>query len=377
MKKKCFSIIFIILTTNLSAKVNTPSTTFHLKKIIEQNSKKDIYSDLARFVQNSNPSRLVGTIGHEKSHQYLLQEIKNFDNKNLGELVAKEIPVQAEIGKKLYQNDFDEKVKNVLPPTDPQYKKWLDFTNYMIGQIDSVKQFPVKNISWEKKGINSKKTLVVTAHYDTVTYNKDTLRINNQEAMPGADYNASGVTIALQLIKIFSQIDLNYNLRVVFLDYQAFGFLGAYEEAEELKKRVTAGEEVLGVINLEMLGFDSKFFDKEKKNYNMKVYFRSPDKAGSRSDLNLSLSLQQLGKKFNSKIQFEPVNNNFSQSDQFRFWDANLGAICYSQNWENDFNEKNYQTSQDIPETINQDTFYAAYVFLSGAIGSKLLDLVK
>ena len=56
--------------------------------------------------------------------------------------------------------------------------------------------------------------------------------------------------------------------------------------------------------------------------------------------------------------------NNFNNSDHFRFWDVGIPAIALTQNWEDDFNTK-YQTGNDFPETINQETFYNAYQFIA------------
>ncbi len=185
--------------------------------------------------------------------------------------------------------------------------------------------------------------------------------------MPGANYNGSGVIIALSLIKILSQIDLNYSVQIVFLDWQGVGFLGSYRYGQELKK---SGKEILGFLNLEMLGQDTTFFDKSKMTGNMNVYCRPKDQS-------FIESLNKLGNKMTDKVKFTIRPVGFANSDNIRLWDQGFLGGTFTQNWEDDFNPKFYQTPQDTPETLNQTTLYEAFKFLGGSVLGTLLDLVK
>src|SRR5690606_15872042 len=102
------------------------------------------------------------------------------------------------------------KVEGKIPETHPEYQKWLKFTQYMKNFAEAKKSNPVTNIIWEKSGLKTDKVLVVVAHYDTISHDKNTFLINEKESMPGANYNASGVAVALGLIKTLAQTDLNY-----------------------------------------------------------------------------------------------------------------------------------------------------------------------
>ena len=232
---------------------------------------------------------------------------------------------------------------------------------------EKLKSVNGKNIIWQKAGIDSSKVLVVTAHYDTISHHKESLLINEQEAMPGANFNASGVVVALKLIQVLSQIDLNYSVQVVFLDWQGIGFLGSWYHAQQLKKST---QTILGVVNLEMLGQDTSFFDKTKKTGNMGVYYRPQDEAFIRK-------LTQHGEKINQQVSFELKPVGFANSDNFRYWDQGILAGTFTQNWEMDFNPKFYQTPQDTSETLNQQTLYNGYQYIGGAVIGVLLDLTK
>jgi Zn-dependent M28 family amino/carboxypeptidase len=231
------------------------------------------------------------------------------------------------------------------------------------------KDVPVQNMTWEKAGKSPDKLLIVTAHYDTISHDKKTLLVKENESMPGANYNASGVAVALGLIKVLSQIDLNYSVRVVFLDWQGIGFHGSSQYAKELKG---LGKDILGVINLEMLGQDTSFFDKTKKNGNMSVYLRNLD-----DEARWVKKLTEHGGKITQKVTFEMKPNGFENSDNFRFWEQGFFSATFSQNWEDDFNPKFYQTSQDTSETLNHETLLHSYQYVGGAVIGSLLDLTK
>ncbi|WP_408096242.1 M28 family metallopeptidase [Peredibacter sp. HCB2-198] len=346
-----------------------PSTYFQLKSDLQQVSNKNLVEWVNTFVKASAPSRMVGMPGHEKARNYLLETIEKLDPKKTGKLSMNSVSPEVDTVKKFYQKDFDEKVEGKIPKGSPDYMKWQKFTAYMQNLANSQKNNQVENIVWEKPGINTHRVLVVTAHYDTISHDPKTLLVKSNEAMPGANYNASGVAVALGLIKTMAQFDLNYSVQVVFLDWQGIGFHGSELYARELKKN---GKEVLGVVNLEMLGQDSSFFDKTKKTGNMSIYLRD-----NADEARWVSKLLEHGKKITTKVTFEAKPNGFENSDNFRFWEQGFMSATFSQNWEDDFNPKFYQTAQDTPETLNHETLWHAYQYVGGAVIGTLLDLTK
>lgn len=362
-------ITLSIFSLALNVEARAPGTYSQLKTDLQKVSTRNLVEWVNSLVKVSAPSRMVGLPGHDKARDFLTETIKTLDPKNSGSLIISSSPSETEAIKKFYQKDFDEKVEGKIPRTNPDYQKWQRFTSHMQNLAEAKKTAPVQNITWEKAGINSKKILVITAHYDTISHDKTTMLVKENEPMPGANYNASGVAVALGLIKTLAQIDLNYSVRVVFLDWQGIGFHGSYLYAKELKN---LGKEVMGVVNLEMLGQDTSFFDKTKKSGNMVVYLRD---LGDES--RWVSKLTEHGKKITSKVSFEMKANGFENSDNFRFWEQGLLSATFSQNWEDDFTPKFYQTSQDTAETLNHETLWHAYQYVGGAVGGTLLDLTK
>jgi hypothetical protein len=362
-------ITLSIFSLTLNAHARAPGSYTQLKSELQKVSTRNLVEWINTLIKVSAPSRMVGLPGHDKARDFLSDTIKNFDPKNSGSLTITSSPTDIIVVKNFYQKDFDEKVGGKIPKSNPDYQKWLRFTSSMQNLAETKKASPVQNIIWEKAGLNAKKILVITAHYDTISHDKSTFLVNEKEPMPGANYNGSGVVVALGLIKTMAQIDLNYSVQVVFLDWQGIGFYGSHVHARELKN---SGKEILGVVNLEMLGQDTSFFDKTKKNGNMVVYLRNLT-----DETKWVTKLTEHGQKMTSKVSFEIKPIGFENSDNFRFWEQGHRAATFSQNWEEDFNPKFYQTSQDTPETLNHETLWHAYQYVGGAVIGTLLDLTK
>ena len=358
-----------IFSLSLGTWAKAPSTYSQVRNELQKVSQKELIFWVNTIVTNSLPSRMVGKPGHLKTRTYLMQSLQKIDAKNTGKILTVNFAADMNEIKSFYQKDFDQKVEGKIPPTNPEYQKWKRFTLYIQALGEKLKETKGENIIWEKAGLDSTKMLVITAHYDTISVDPNTLMVKENEAMPGANYNASGMAVALGLIKTLSTIDLNYSVQVAFLDWQGIGYLGSRQYAGDLK---SSGKKIIGVMNLEMLGQDTSFFDKTKKTGNMSVYSRDLTE-----EVKWANKLTELGSRVNDGVKFEIKANNFDQSDTFRFWEKDIPAVTFSQNWEDDFNPKFYQTSLDTPETLNHETLYKSYQYIGGAALGTLLDITK
>lgn len=363
------SLITLLIFSSTSLFARAPGNLAQLKTDLQKVSQREMISWVNGLVNTSAPSRMVGLPGHSRARDFIVAELKKLDPKNSGTLVITNQKPDIEAIRRFYQNDFDQKVEGKIPATHPEYKKWLRFTTFMQSLAERRKDTPVENISWEKQGINPKKLLVITAHYDTISHDKNSLLVNETDTMPGANYNASGVAVALGLVKTLASIDLNYSVQVVFLDWQGIGFHGSEIFARELK---SSGKEVMGVLNLEMIGQDTSFFDKTKKTGNLCVYT-----SGNEDEIRWTKKLMDHGPKMTSKVSFELKSQGFENSDNIRFSEQGFRVATFSQNWEDDFNPKFYQTAQDTAETLNHETLWHAYQYVGGSAIGTLLDLTK
>lgn len=366
------SVLFFYSANSIAASSKNLNSVYKLKKYISSIKKKELMHSLRMIVYKSKPNRFYGTPGHKNIQNLLIETLMSYKKDELTSIKIDEFKLDLTVGKQLYQSDFDTKIVPAYKPQSEEYKKWNKFNKYMQSMIESKKDVIGKNIIWERQG-ESDKTLVITAHYDTVSHDPKSLEIDQLAHMPGADYNASSVSILLGLVKLLSPLPLKHSVKIVFLDAQSLGFLGAYDYAKKLKKQ---SDKIVGVINLEMLGHDSKHFDTQKKHRNFKVYARDSKKDPEQTDINLYQNYSQLAKKSNQSIRFNLERNNFNNSDNFRFWEQGIPALTFTQNWEDDFNKK-YQSKNDFPETINQSTLFHAFKYLAIATLGFTQDVKK
>jgi hypothetical protein len=353
-----------------------PKNFYKLKQNISLIKKRDVVGELRKFVKESRPSRIVGSPGHTKASQYLVKRIRELDKDPQNVVYVEKFKPDIDHAKRSYQRDFDKEIKGKYQKTNPLYKKWSGFTASMKNALEKRRGIIGRNIVWEKKGrLAPNDLIIIGAHYDTIANKKESLVLDETAAMPGADDNGSGVAIGLSLIQILSKMQLPKTVRVVFFDWEEFGFLGSRgyvsEHLSELKKR-----NFLGYINLEMLGHDSKVKDTEKRYGNMKAYIRKKGEVGHELDKNFVDRLVAMGKKAQPSIKFTVEANSFNRSDHINFWENGLAGVTFTQNWESDFNQSRYHSSNDFVETINANTLYRSYVFLGGAIGSLAFDFL-
>lgn len=82
--------------------------------------------------------------------------------------------------------------------------------------------------------------ILIGAHYDAVP------------GTPGADDNATGVAVLLEMAEVFASHPLNYPVRLVAFDLEEYGLLGSTAYAKYLKDKQ---EKLRLMLSLEMLGY--------------------------------------------------------------------------------------------------------------------------
>ncbi len=107
--------------------------------------------------------------------------------------------------------------------------------------------YNLKNIACDKLG-STNNTIVVSAHYDSRTED-----INDSEGRaPGADDNASGVSVLLEVARILSKLSLEHSISFVLFSGEEQGKWGSKYYADFIDKTDT---DLDLLINLDMVGF--------------------------------------------------------------------------------------------------------------------------
>ncbi len=388
LKSSIFINLSFSLLFSLSAKAthfdipvakykSTPTKVYDIKTNISLIKKDKLVEQLRLFVKSTRPSRLIGTPGHKMAQDFILESIKDMemDTKNL--TMVDTFSPDVEFAKKMYWDDFNKQIKMAYRPEDEPYKLWLKYTQNITSFIDSHKADKGKNILWEKRGtLRPNDILVIGAHYDSLVTDEKSMLIKEEAMSPGANKNGSGVTMALALIQHLIHLNLPITVRVVFFDWGEFGFLGSKAFISKYRNEFK-DKNFLGLINLDSLGHDSKYLDKEKKFGNMKVYIRSSAHEGHREDQKFAKRLIDLGDKMGASVNFKLMANQFNNSDNVSFWREDFVAATFSGDWENDFDRGRFHSSDDFVETININTFYRAYEFIAGAVTALAFDITR
>lgn len=171
--------------------------------------------------------------------------------------------------------------------------------------------------------------VIICAHYDNLPA---------VAGAPGSDDNASGVCAVLEAARIVQGLDFPYTLKFIAFDEEEQGLVGS---AAYVDSAFYGGDDILAVLNLDMIAWDS-----------------DNDDAISISANNASMDLLSEYIQCINLYQPElkPCWLNYGGSDHYRFWSRSYKAIHGAENsW--DFNAY-YHTIQDHFSNLNQDYFH-------------------
>lgn len=204
-----------------------------------------------------------------------------------------------------------------------------------------------KNIVAEKRGVTSPhRVLILGAHYDTVP------------GSPGADDNASAVALLLEVARNIQAVPLGSTVRLIAFSLEEYDYGGSAHYAEGLKK---GGEEILGMISVEMVGFTAPRQDYPPY-LNPKHYPNVGDFIaiiGNERSKELLEKVCQSFKTNSPQLPLEllvvPGNGEAMEearlSDHSPFWDQGLSALMVTDT--GFLRNPNYHLSSDRIETLN------------------------
>lgn len=374
---KMMMILLLLSLTKLAfSKEGDIKNFYSIKNIVDKISRETLENGLREFVLQTRPSRVFGSVGHKKAQDYIESVLKEIKSPGTS-VYANDFTPDVVASGKMYEDDFNKEIVAKLPPSDPNYKRWKDFTVSMLNGLTSIKGIPGKNYIWEKKGsVSPNEVIIIGANYDTLNHDPKTMKVDLKSNMPGADNNGTGTTMLLQMAKVFNMVNSPKTIRLVFFDAEEFGFLGSKAFVELISKN--PNEKVLGFVNLVMLGNDTKLKDTDKKLNNMKVYLRDPNvnKEDADKDLAFVDQLTKSGKSMYPMIDFIPTANGMNSSSHIRFWEAKIPALCFTQNWETDFNPR-FHTPDDFVETVNMNTYVNGFRYIVSSLLAFDFGMVK
>jgi hypothetical protein len=177
---------------------------------------------------------------------------------------------------------------------------------------------------------------IICAHYDDMP---------SSPPAPGADDNASGTAAVLEAARILSQVSFPYTVIYALWDEEEIGLIGsAYYAAQAAAN----SDNILGVVNLEMFGWDGN--DDGQYEIHTQPTASSVQLANTISSL---VSIYQLG-------LFTLIHNpGTTASDHSSFWNQGYSAIVFSQAFFGGDSNPFYHTSNDRIIHFNLGYFYS------------------
>ena len=170
---------------------------------------------------------------------------------------------------------------------------------------------------------------IICAHYDDMP---------SGTIAPGADDNASGTAAVLEAARIISQYSSEYTIIYALWDEEEQGLIGSDYYAT---LAASAGDSILGVINLDMIAWDSDSDDIAD------LHTRSVG-----TSLYLKDKMVEVNTIYNLGLNIDIKNPGSTSSDHASFWFNNFGAILLIEDG-TDFNAF-YHTTNDLVTHFNQ-----------------------
>lgn len=173
------------------------------------------------------------------------------------------------------------------------------------------------------------KQYIICAHYDDMPQGDDA---------PGADDNASGVVGVLETARLLKDYDLKYTVKFIAFDEEEQGLIGSNAYAGQAAQN---GDDILGVLNLDMIAYDSD------------------------GDYEMSISTNTQSTPFTNDYTDVLATYDFDlsynfittgASDHSPFWNNGYQAILAIEDW-GDFNAF-YHTINDIFDNCNIPYFH-------------------
>ncbi len=200
----------------------------------------------------------------------------------------------------------------------------------------------------------SASTMLLGAHYDTVADS------------PGADDNASGVAVVLELARSLIDVPTSHAVAIALFDLEEVGLLGSTALAEDLGRSLTLG----GAIILEMMGYTCNTAGCQR--YPQALPISPPSDTGDFLAVVGDLGHSFLTDAFQGADQSSaesasampptvtlqvptlgPMMPDLLRSDHVPFWRKGIGAVMVTDTA--NFRNPHYHQPSDRPETLDAE----------------------
>ena len=210
------------------------------------------------------------------------------------------------------------------------YQNWTDSSYGVSG----------RNVIGEIRGTTRPQEIIlITAHIDDMP---------NKNPAPGADDNASGVVGVMQAAARLAGHSFERTIRFVIFTGEEIDYLGSAAYAQQCAAN---HENIVGVLNLDMLGYDSG------TDGNMILHIRKTTNAGSAADRAIAQVFVQTVSAYGlTGLSPQIYAEGEGESDHVSFWAIGAPAVMAIEDDWYDLNPY-YHTQSDTIEHLNMAYF--------------------
>ena len=291
------------------------------------NLKERLHSHLIQIVRDRNP--YLASQGHFYAQQYIREQLAQW-----GTVEIDDFSVRGRIHHNLILD---------LPPLSPPQA-----SGGKQEESPLAKGGKQDNLGIEK-GIKKRlPPIVIGAHYDTVP------------GSPGADDNATGVAVLLELARDIASGPLKYPVQLVAFDMEEYGYLGSSHHAAKYKQQQ---ESIRLMISLEMLGYCNHNPNSQSYPAGLKYFYPNSGNfialIGTLRTVPDLINLSGKIRKSGQRCEWLPVPNrglivpDTRRSDHVPFWDNGYPAIMVTDTA--NMRNPHYHRESDRIETLDLD----------------------
>lgn len=179
--------------------------------------------------------------------------------------------------------------------------------NYNLNLTDQKYSEGGRNIIATQTGaLNPEAIYIICAHYDAVPEY-------------AADDNASGVAAVIETARILSEMNFEHTIIYALWDEEEIGLVGSKFYAQEAGRE---GVNILGVVNMDMLGYDSNndmLFDIHANENPVSIAIKD--------------SLISIVSTYNIGLVPNVIDPGTTRSDHSSFWNESYGAILFGESF--------------------------------------------
>jgi hypothetical protein len=197
------------------------------------------------------------------------------------------------------------------------------------------------------------KKFIICGHYDSMP---------NGALAPGADDNASGTAAVIEAARIFSNYSFPFTIIYALWDEEEQGLIGSKYYAQQA---ANAGDSILGVINLDMVAWDS--------NNDGVANIHSRPTAGNSTQI--KDKMVELNSQYGINLTLVIKSPGSTYSDHASFWTHGYGAILLIED-ENDFHAY-YHTVNDLITHFNIPYFEKSVKLALGTLADLVLRFLE